>query len=162
MYFLMKWRKCFLIENILLHPLSCGLSVFSFCLFCFSVFVFVLYPAQPCILSISCSGRHRPLFRHGQGILHYDGYTGNATITGRDIEMKTQGNLSIGEPDSEGGEPAGQAAFVSGAITFRIGEDGSEISLTEEARICAAFIRLEASDRTPASSPSAKKKWRTR
>ena len=81
---------------------------------------------------------------------------GNAAITGRDIEMKTQGNLSIGEPDSEGGEPAGQAAFVSGAITFRIGEDGSEISLTEEARICAAFIRLEASDRTPASSPSAK------
>ena len=81
---------------------------------------------------------------------------GNATITGRDIEMKTQGNLSIGEPDSEGGEPAGQAAFVSGAITFRIGEDGSEISLTEEARICAAFIRLEASDRTPASNPSAK------
>ena len=87
---------------------------------------------------------------------------GNAAITGRDIEMKTQGNLSIGEPDSEGGEPAGQAAFVSGAITFRIGEDGSEISLTEEARICAAFIRLEASDRTPASSPSAKKKWRIR
>ena len=81
---------------------------------------------------------------------------GNAAITGRDIEMKTQGNLSIGEPDSEGGEPAGQAAFVSGAITFRIGEDGSEISLTEEARICAAFIKLEASDRTPASSPSAK------
>ena len=30
---------------------------------------------------------------------------GNAAITGRDIEMKTQGNLSIGEPDSEGGEP---------------------------------------------------------
>ena len=45
---------------------------------------------------------------------------------------------------------------MSGAITFRIGEDGSEISLTEEARICAAFIKLEASDRTPASSPSAK------
>lgn len=33
---------------------------------------------------------------------------GNAAITGRDIEMKTQGNLSIGEPDSEGGEPRGR------------------------------------------------------
>ena len=81
---------------------------------------------------------------------------GNAAVTGRDIEMKTQGNLSIGEPDSEGGEPAGQIALVSDSITFRIGEDGSEINLTEEAHICAVFVKLEASDRTPASNPSAK------
>ncbi len=60
MYFLMKWRKCFFIENILLYPLSCGLSVsFILCLFilCDFLSVYLLFPVYPFILSIPCSDK---------------------------------------------------------------------------------------------------------
>ena len=81
---------------------------------------------------------------------------GNAAIVGKNIEVSTQGNISIGEPGSEDGQPAGQAVFEGGTLVFKAGEEESDpgISLAEEAQICAAFIKLEATDTSPAE-PSA-------
>ncbi|MDE7271760.1 MAG: hypothetical protein K2N95_01695, partial [Lachnospiraceae bacterium] len=81
---------------------------------------------------------------------------GNAGIVGKNIEISTQGNIFLGEPADEGGEPSRQAVFDAGSMIFKIGENESnpEISLTEELAICAAFIKLEASDTSPAE-PSA-------
>lgn len=81
---------------------------------------------------------------------------GNASITGKMIEIRTEKSLSIGEPSEEGGQPSQEVSLMAKVLTMQVGEAKTQINLTEEAKIYAAFIRLEASDRTPAEEPSAK------
>ena len=64
----------------------------------------------------------------------------------QNIEIKTNGDILAGEPDDEDGEPTKEIAFASKSITFKIGEDGSEINLTEEAKICASNTMQEVPD----------------
>ncbi len=82
--------------------------------------------------------------------------SGNAVIAGKDVEIRTQGSISIGEPDGVEGQPSAQAVFEAGLLVFKAGDEEQDpgISLTEEVQICAAFIKLEASDTSPAE-PSA-------
>lgn len=79
---------------------------------------------------------------------------GNASISGKKIEFRTEGNLLLGEPISEEGEPLKQMVLEADSIKLQVGEEGSQIELTEEAKIIAVFVRMTASDTTPASNPS--------
>ena len=79
---------------------------------------------------------------------------GNALITGKKINIYAEKNLTVGEPAEEDGQPSKQLVLEADALTLRVGEDGSQIDLTEEARIIAAFVKLDASDRSPAENPS--------
>lgn len=103
------------------------------------------------------------LFTPGSGEVCSDGEgasciildtSGNAGITGTDIEIWSGHDISVGEPAGEGGQPSGVAVFEAGSLTFGIGEEDPGIDLTMEVRICAAFVKLEASDRSPADPPA--------
>ena len=79
---------------------------------------------------------------------------GLVEITGKNIEITTEKNLSLGEAMEEGGSPAKQLALEAGTLTFQVGESGTRIELTEEAKIIAAFVKMEATDTTPADNPT--------
>ncbi len=79
---------------------------------------------------------------------------GLVEITGKNIEITTEKTLSLGEAMEEGGSPAKQLALEAGTLTFQIGETGTRIELTEEAKIIAAFVKMEATDTTPADNPT--------
>lgn len=79
---------------------------------------------------------------------------GNALITGKKINIYAEKNLTVGEPIGEDGQPSRQLVLEADALTLQAGEDGAQIDLTEEARIIAAFVKLDASDRSPAENPS--------
>ncbi|MCM1259105.1 MAG: DUF6531 domain-containing protein, partial [Roseburia sp.] len=75
---------------------------------------------------------------------------GNANIAGNKIDIHAEKNLIMGEPGSEGGNPVTGAVLEAGMISFQIGKDGASIDLSEEVKVVAAFVRMEASDRSPA------------
>ena len=79
---------------------------------------------------------------------------GNALITGKKINIYAEKNLTVGEPAEEDGQPPKQLVLEADTLTLQVGERGSQINLTEEARIIAAFVKLDASDRSPAENPS--------
>ena len=81
---------------------------------------------------------------------------GNAWIEGDTVTIHAEKNLSIGESAEEGGDPAGLVYMEGKSVTFQIGEEGggSRIELDEEARIFAAFVKLDASDTSPADPPA--------
>lgn len=79
---------------------------------------------------------------------------GFVEIKGKNIEITTEKSLSLGEATEEGGSPAKQVALEAGSLTFQIGEAGTRIELTEEAKIIAAFVKMEATDTTPADNPT--------
>ena len=77
---------------------------------------------------------------------------GNAYIKGLDVTLNADKNLFIGEPYGEGGSAALEIEIKAASISIVVGD--TKLSLTEETKIVAAFIRLDASDKTPASDPS--------
>ena len=79
---------------------------------------------------------------------------GFVEIKGKNIEISTEKSLSLGEATEEGGSPAKQVALEAGSLTFQVGEAGTRIELTEEAKIIAAFVKMEATDTTPADNPT--------
>ncbi len=81
---------------------------------------------------------------------------GNAWIEGDTVTIRAEKNLSIGESAEEGGDPAGLVYMEGKSVTFQIGEEssGSRIELEEEARIFVAFVKLNASDTSPADPPA--------
>ena len=79
---------------------------------------------------------------------------GHVEIKGKNIELHTEKNLSLGEAMEEAGSPSRQVALQAGALSFQIGEAGTKIELTEEAKIIAAFVKMEATDTTPADNPT--------
>ena len=79
---------------------------------------------------------------------------GNALITGNKITLYAEKNLTVGEPAEEEGQPAKQLVLEAEELTLQVGEGSSQIDLTEEARIIAAFVKLDASDRSAAENPS--------
>lgn len=79
---------------------------------------------------------------------------GNAFIAGKRIAFHAEKNLVVGEPMEEGGQPSEKVVLEAEELILQAGEDGTQIDLTEEARIIAAFVRLDASDRSPAEHPS--------
>ena len=81
---------------------------------------------------------------------------GNALINGKKITFYAEKNLVVGEPTEEDGQPSKQLVLEAEGLALQIGENGSQINLTEEARIIAAFVKLDASDRSPAENPSLK------
>ena len=91
--------------------------------------------------------------REGQTCVVLDA-DGNATITGRNVAICSGKNLALGEPAEEDGQPSKGVTLEAGTIILQTGEEGSQISLTEEARIVAAFIGLNASDTSPAGNPT--------
>ncbi|MCI9072661.1 MAG: hypothetical protein HFH80_07615, partial [Lachnospiraceae bacterium] len=79
---------------------------------------------------------------------------GCVEIKGKNIELHTEKNLSVGEAAEEAGSPSRQVALQAGALSFQIGEAGTKVELTEEAKIIAAFVKMEATDTTPADNPT--------
>jgi len=81
---------------------------------------------------------------------------GNAFITGKTIEISAGKNLSMGEPVEENGNPTRQLALEAGTtLSLQAGENGTQIELTEETKIIAAFVKMEAVDgQTPVTNPS--------
>ncbi|MGN0403378.1 MAG: hypothetical protein ACI4HQ_14135, partial [Acetatifactor sp.] len=79
---------------------------------------------------------------------------GNAVIKGDNIEICAEKNLLLGEAIEEEGSPCRQLALEAGALSLQIGERGTKIELTEEAKIIAAFVKMEATDTTPAENPT--------
>lgn len=79
---------------------------------------------------------------------------GNAVIRGKTIEISAGKNLSLGEAMEEEGSPSRQLALEADTLTFQAGEGGTRIELTEEAKIIAAFVKMEATDTTPVEDPS--------
>ena len=79
---------------------------------------------------------------------------GFVEIKGKDIEIITEKNISLGEATEEGGNPAKQLALEAGSLSFQVGEAGTRIELTEEAKIIAAFVKMEATDTSPAEYPT--------
>ena len=80
---------------------------------------------------------------------------GNALITGKTVEISAGKNLLLGEPTSEDGSPTRQLALEAGTtLTLQAGEEGTKIELTEEAKIIATFVKMEASDEETVTNPS--------
>ncbi|MCM1561021.1 MAG: DUF6531 domain-containing protein, partial [Butyrivibrio sp.] len=79
---------------------------------------------------------------------------GNALITGKTINLYAEKNLLVGEPMEEDGQSSKQLVLEAKALTLQIGENGSQIDLAEESRIISTFVKLDASDRSPAENPS--------
>ena len=79
---------------------------------------------------------------------------GLAEIKGKNIEITTEKSLSLGGALDEGGIPTKQLALEAGSLAFQVGESGTSIELTEEAKIIAAFVKMEATDTTPADNPT--------
>lgn len=79
---------------------------------------------------------------------------GNAVIKGKNIEICTEKNLFLGEAAQEEGSPCRQLTLEAGSLSLQIGENGTKIELTEEAKIIAAFVKMEATDTTPAENPT--------
>lgn len=79
---------------------------------------------------------------------------GFVEIKGQNIEITTEKSLSLGEATEEEGTPVKQLALEAGSLAFQVGESGTRIELTEEAKIIAAFVKMEATDTTPADNPT--------
>ncbi len=82
--------------------------------------------------------------------------SGLVQIRGKDIELNTEKNLSLGEATEEAESPCKQVVLEAGALSFQTGEDGTKIELTDEAKIIAAFVKMDATDTTPAENPTLK------
>ena len=79
---------------------------------------------------------------------------GNALITGKKICLHAEKNLIVGDPAEEDGQASRQMVLEAEELTVQVGGNGSQINLTDEARIIAAFVKMDASDRSPAANPS--------
>ena len=79
---------------------------------------------------------------------------GFVEIKGDNVEITTEKSLSLGETTEEEGCPAKQVALEANSLAFQVGESGTRIELGEEAKIIAAFIKMDATDTTPADNPT--------
>lgn len=76
---------------------------------------------------------------------------GIASIKGKDIDLNAAINLSVGEPIGEGGMAAAKITLEGKTVSFMIG--GAGFTLTEEAQIVAALVKITTEDETPPESP---------
>ncbi len=101
-------------------------------------------------LLLTPSGASAAADREKKTIVSLD-TTGDVYIVGKEVSVRAENDLLIGEPAGEGGEPVQAVSMVGGTLTASVGSGETKIELTEEAKIIAAFVKLEASDTTPAS-----------
>ena len=69
---------------------------------------------------------------------------GNAYIQGKELQLQAEKGLSMGESASEEGGPAKSISVISKSISAKSGDSGMELS--EETKILAAFVKLEAAE----------------
>ena len=85
------------------------------------------------------------------------GRTGNASIQGMDVVLEAGGTFSMGEPSGEDGKPVEELQVEGAEITVQVGEgDGTQIVITDEVKVIADEVLLNASISVPVSpSPEA-------
>ena len=80
--------------------------------------------------------------------------SGFVDIKGKNIKITAEKSISLGEATEKEGNPVKQLALEAGSLSFQVGEAGTRIELTDEAKIIAAFVKMEAADTSPAEYPT--------
>jgi len=72
---------------------------------------------------------------------------GKASIKGNAVDLNAAKNCSLGEPLGEGGAAVQKITLEGKSVTFMVGESG--FTLTEEAKIVAALVKLTTKKTSP-------------
>ncbi len=80
------------------------------------------------------------------------GQDGTASIQGMDVVLDAAGMFSMGEPSGEDGKPVEELTVEGAEITVQVGEgDGTQIVITDEVKVIADEVFLNASVFAPVS-----------
>ena len=69
---------------------------------------------------------------------------GNAYVQGKEIQLQADMDLMFGEPEEEDGTPVKSVSLIGKSFTVSSG--GSSMEITDETKIIAAFVKLEAEE----------------